>query len=473
MTLLRDGPYAYHDDLGGLYYTCNEYGYGVFEELEELNQLIDKLDFLRRHLNRNYEKELQVNCLGCTYHTETLEHCLLYAFGDCSEQYTSNCKNCNKISKLFDELIKKILQNIEFIIENRKKLQYYISHQAHKMYLNTQLNAQLLSLDNEAAIMIPTSNELQVQVKILSDNGGHYHCAELMSKIINWNSWYGIEVRSWTFLEAGEDKTTVDSHHAQIAHSIRRYVRLGYSINEEDDIEKAIKDIRRTTVANIKLDRKNTNKNKPKLSGISNWYQFKYLIEGEFADFLCAQPLSHFGKWKNISLAEIYKSMKEEELKQPNPEVSTCTNPNSQWIIPIPLLEAQQVASTSNFHRKNIITIPEIQKSTNKQMLSLGKENQLETRPEYFCIGWALKEMQEYEKHGRRKHMTAHIIELLKSFFHTGDIDKSEWYTAKDMLDMLEKKAEVGKLEISEVPKVKTIENWIGHYAQQYKKSVS
>lgn len=57
MAHLRNGPYAYRDDLGGLYYTCNEYGYSVFEELEELikrkvegqnsrNQLVDKLDFL-------------------------------------------------------------------------------------------------------------------------------------------------------------------------------------------------------------------------------------------------------------------------------------------------------------------------------------------------------------------------------------------------------------------------------------------
>lgn len=88
-------------------------------------------------------------------------------------------------------------------------------------------------------------------VKILLDNGGHYHCAELMSMITNWNSWYGIEVRSWTFLEAGEAKTTVDSHHAQIAHAIKRYVRLGYSINEGEDIETAIKDIRGTTVTTL------------------------------------------------------------------------------------------------------------------------------------------------------------------------------------------------------------------------------
>ncbi|CAG8842781.1 9612_t:CDS:1, partial [Gigaspora margarita] len=61
---------------------------------------------------------------------------------------------------------------------------------------------------------------------------------------------------------------------------------------------------------------------------------------------------------------------------------------------------------------------------------------------------WALKEMQEYRKHGGHKYMIAHIIELLKSFFYTGNIDKSKWYTVKDMLNALEKKAEVGELEL-------------------------
>ncbi|CAG8507840.1 12872_t:CDS:2, partial [Gigaspora margarita] len=73
-----------------------------------------------------------------------------------------------------------------------------------------------------------------------------------------------------------------------------------------EDIEMAIKDIQGTTVTNIKPDQKNINKNKSKLPEISNWHQFKYLIE-----------------------TEIYKSMKEDNLNQPNPEVSTYTDPNS------------------------------------------------------------------------------------------------------------------------------------------------
>ncbi len=35
----------------------------------------------------------------------------------------------------------------------------------------------------------------------------------IMSK---WYEWYGIQVKKWIFLEAGEAKTTVDSHHVQV-----------------------------------------------------------------------------------------------------------------------------------------------------------------------------------------------------------------------------------------------------------------
>jgi hypothetical protein len=32
----------------------------------------------------------------------------------------------------------------------------------------------------------------------------------------NWLEWYQINVKKWVFLEAGEAKTTIDSHHAQV-----------------------------------------------------------------------------------------------------------------------------------------------------------------------------------------------------------------------------------------------------------------
>jgi hypothetical protein len=55
-------------------------------------------------------------------------------------------------------------------------------------------------------------------IKVLSDNGPHYHNSQLMAIVAHWNEWYGIEVKSWQFFEPGEAKTTIDSHHAAVSY---------------------------------------------------------------------------------------------------------------------------------------------------------------------------------------------------------------------------------------------------------------
>jgi len=54
-------------------------------------------------------------------------------------------------------------------------------------------------------------------IRIISDNGAHYHSSELMAIVAHWNEWYQIEVRDWQFLEPGEAKITIDSHHAAVS----------------------------------------------------------------------------------------------------------------------------------------------------------------------------------------------------------------------------------------------------------------
>ena len=44
-----------------------------------------------------------------------------------------------------------------------------------------------------------------------------------------WTEWYGIHVKKWVFLEAGEAKTTIDSHHAQVYFIILRIDSMIYS----------------------------------------------------------------------------------------------------------------------------------------------------------------------------------------------------------------------------------------------------
>ncbi|RGB32773.1 hypothetical protein C1646_207202 [Rhizophagus diaphanus] len=93
-------------------------------------------------------------------------------------------------------------------------------------------------------------------VTFLSDNGPHYHNADLMLILGHWNEWYNITVKKWVFLETGEAKTSIDSHHAQISHAINRYVRLGFDINEESGRKK-----------------------KNSIPGNSNWYEWSWPTE--------------------------------------------------------------------------------------------------------------------------------------------------------------------------------------------------
>ena len=44
----------------------------------------------------------------------------------------------------------------------------------------------------------------------------HYHYTELMLIIGHLKEWYNVISRWWLFLEAGEAKTAIDSHHAQV-----------------------------------------------------------------------------------------------------------------------------------------------------------------------------------------------------------------------------------------------------------------
>jgi hypothetical protein len=88
-------------------------------------------------------------------------------------------------------------------------------------------------------------------ISIFSDNGGHYHNSELMVLITYWNSWYNIEIKKWQFLEPGEAKTIVDSHHAQLSHCFVRYNRLGHDISSGGDIANAGSNLAGTSFAKL------------------------------------------------------------------------------------------------------------------------------------------------------------------------------------------------------------------------------
>ena len=85
-------------------------------------------------------------------------------------------------------------------------------------------------------------------------------------------------------------------------------------------------------------------------------------------------------------------------------------------------------------------------------------------------MGWALRERQEFGKRGGGKHMTERVKQLLKTYFLSGDMDKRNRFTASTMLEELQKKVRADELEADEIPKIKTIENWITRYNQEHKK---
>ncbi|RHZ81201.1 hypothetical protein Glove_123g95 [Diversispora epigaea] len=309
--------------LGGLCLTCNDYGYQPFRDLIELvitnfsnqtqkNNPIHELENLQHYLRRKYEKKFVINKNETINHTDYLK-------------------------------IKFDIKHYLKLNEYQEKLICYLAYQTRKSYLNTQFNSILYELDNYDAIIIvdyrmrilpaiaretkseffrkrgwtlhitlvfrkdKNNNEkLDIQaydhwsldtkqdawftasyfecvflsinlkpnwIKIISDNGDHYHNSELMTII---------KVCGWIFFKPGEAKTTVDFHHAVIAHAIKRYIRVDHSLTNGEDIEKALHNL-----------------------SISKWFEWTWPITGEFAGYVHARSLPYIGNWINFSPAQI------------------------------------------------------------------------------------------------------------------------------------------------------------------------
>ncbi|EXX57760.1 hypothetical protein RirG_204090 [Rhizophagus irregularis DAOM 197198w] len=188
-------------------------------------------------------------------------------------------------------------------------------------------------------------------IRVISDNGAHYHLSELMAIVAHWNEWYQIEVRDWQFLELGEAKTTIDSHHAAISHSIKRYIRIGYDIRDGENIVEAAKYLAGTSLANLEPNRsqfepedkkiyniskkeQNSKPNVKTIKVISNLFYWKWPISGEMTGYVCAQSLPHFGPWNNFSPAAIAK-LCTKPIIRPHPKISEQTEPELTWTIPL------------------------------------------------------------------------------------------------------------------------------------------
>ncbi|CAG8697314.1 3712_t:CDS:2 [Racocetra persica] len=84
---------------------------------EEKNKLITELEKLRVHLRRGFEEEIIMNQDGTTIYVDTINHCLLYAFGECYEQHTNRCVACDRLFEFIQYLMTNLKEHYSTIEE--------------------------------------------------------------------------------------------------------------------------------------------------------------------------------------------------------------------------------------------------------------------------------------------------------------------------------------------------------------------
>ena len=120
-----------------------------------------------------------INSDGTAAHNPCINHCLCFAFGACNEQHTHTCSDCGEIFQFFIDIEKNISNNIhDKICELQNHIFYYLIHQARKVFLNTQVNANLLDLDKKGAVII-----VDYKMKILPKSTKEIKSAFLKKKL--------------------------------------------------------------------------------------------------------------------------------------------------------------------------------------------------------------------------------------------------------------------------------------------------
>lgn len=316
--------------------------------------------------------------------------------------------------------------------------------------------------------------------------GGHYHNSELMVIISYWKKWYNIDIKKWQFLEAGEAKTIVDSHHAKLSHGFIRYTRLGHSISSGEDIVNANESLAGALFAKIIPDR-SKKVTVSTIQGISNYFTFTWPT-GDEEGLIVAYEIPNYGKPKKYSVSDIKKLLKKNNINQPNAIVTDQTTPHSEWKICVPSeidpsiqrLTVTQVRS--KLQEKNLSSVGnklEIKKRLNQfdnfdseNNSLLLDDNMKNLLDEKLKPGFALKSNQKYGKKGGKK-FDLNVIERLKSMFLAGNIEKSKKYSSEDMLKELQKLVENNELEAENIPSLQQIKSWISRFSRHHKKQAA
>uniref|UniRef100_U9UH23 Uncharacterized protein n=1 Tax=Rhizophagus irregularis (strain DAOM 181602 / DAOM 197198 / MUCL 43194) TaxID=747089 RepID=U9UH23_RHIID len=299
-------------------------------------------------------------------------------------------------------------------------------------------------------------------ITIMSDNGPHYHCTELMLIIGQWKEWYDIVPRKWIFLEAGEAKTLIDSHHAQISQAIKRHVKLGCTIESGDDIEAAIHDIAGTKVANL-LPNRNQGKEKiGTIAGIKSLHEWTWPAQGEDTGFVCARILPGIGEWKKWSPAQIKKIRKQRKNEKPNPEYSTHTEPSKKWTLPIVVSKDDSVTNDE------LLELDLLNSSLNSMDITNVIGSSKKQIHDVFVSGWALKSNKNYKRESWKR-ISKSAKHLLENMFHTGTANPNNKFSAQQMYEELVRRVQLGELDENDVPKISTIQNWITGFSRKWK----
>jgi hypothetical protein len=103
-------------------------------------------------------------------------------------------------------------------------------------------------------------------------------------------------------------------------------------LNHGSDIEDAIKNIRGTSVANLQPNRAE-HINVKTLSGISNWFNWRWPKDGNLVGYIQVRELPHIGPWKEISPGKVAKLTKTPTQK-PSPVNTLHSIPKVKWVMP-------------------------------------------------------------------------------------------------------------------------------------------
>ena len=92
------------------------------------------------------------------------------------------------------------------MVYTRKAGSFELNIQAHDHWSNDSRQDAWFTASSLHAV-VESMEKKPEWVSIISDNGDHYHNADLMMILRYWPDWYGIWPKKWIFLEPGEAKT--------------------------------------------------------------------------------------------------------------------------------------------------------------------------------------------------------------------------------------------------------------------------